>query len=198
MFQKIKKHLFVHSNYPQLLHLKLTIQSKDPFLKELYKRKAENNNQMLLNKSQEFPRYFELNCPDNMDEEEDDRFLNNDFDNFKEQIIKKGNPCYFFHPFHVDFHVKISLINMITSNGTIYPSSIHLLPSTFLSKTPLRFINTGNKCFNPSENIIGNFDVLLQAKEFKKEESFDYWIDAYSPMIQIQSPSLEPIFVEIL
>ena len=31
----------------------------------------------------------------------------------------------------------------------------------------------------------------------EKDKSFDYWIHAYSPLIQIQSSGLEPIFVEI-
>jgi hypothetical protein len=176
--------------------LKLTIKSKDPLLKELYKRKAEKHNQTLYGIENNIPRHFELNCPFIQNEEDNDI---SEFDNFKEPLIIKGIPCYYFHPLNIDFEVKVSLTNMIMSNGKTFVSSIHLFPCDFLSQTPLRFVNLG-RTISPEKNITGCFDVLLQSNDNKikeKDKSFDYWIHAYSPLIQIQSSGLEPIFVEI-
>ena len=199
MLQKIKQHLLVQLNYPQFLHLKLKIQSKDPLLKELYKRKVEKHNKTLCetqNQNQNISRHFELNCP--FVEDEDIIINNSEFDNFKEPLIKKGIPCYYFDPLKLDFEIKADSINMVMSNGKTFSSAIHLFPCEKLLKTPLRLVNLGTIIY-PQKSITSYFDVLLQTTDEMKEKdtSFDYWIHAYSPLIQIQSPGLEPIFIEI-
>jgi len=86
---------------------------------------------------------------------------------------------------------------MYLDTGKSYNTGYYMYPRSSISKIPLRLANNvGIIDAGYRGHLIGMFDVLLSYNN--KNISGDYFGNKYDRYLQICSPGLEPIIVEIV
>jgi len=102
----------------------------------------------------------------------------------------------------IDFKIKcsaeiIKIDNNYDNLRKSYKTGFYMYPRSSISKTNLRLANnTGIIDSGYRGNLIGMFDVIKEDK--KNNDEYDYIIEPYTRLLQICSPSLEPIFVQLV
>ena len=133
-------------------------------------------------------------------------------DDSDEYNIYGGITCYTMgwkdtHPVNkIDFKIKCCAemikIDANTNFDNIrksYKTGFYTYPRSSLSKTKLRLANnTGIIDAGYRGNLIGMFDVVNCDINNRDDEEYDYLVTPFTRLLQICSPSLEPIFVELV
>lgn len=93
----------------------------------------------------------------------------------------------------VNFGIKCSA-KMQKACSANYATGFYLYPRSSLSKTPLRLANSvGIVDAGYRGSLRGLFDCI-----YKEHEYVDYMANPYDRLLQICSPGLEPIYVELV
>lgn len=90
----------------------------------------------------------------------------------------------------VDMKIRCSMTSDVAYNGIFVPVGFYLHSHPSLSTTPMRFVN-GSNIVNSGyrRSIISIFDNLSRETQL---------MEKHSPIVQICSPDLRPIIVEIV
>jgi dUTPase len=168
--QEILKRLL--NLYDKTMVLKIFIDSTDDKLKNMYSTAVYRHNNKLLDNSQHIDAGFDLYAP-----KEDNDTDDND-----------TNILHFYAPLNkLDFKVCCSA-KMFTDTGKTFNTGYYMYPRSSLSKTKLRLANaTGIIDAGYRGHLIGMFDITT-----------DHEGCSYDRYLQICSPGLVPIIVEIV
>lgn len=165
-------HFFRETNHTRVMVLSLFVE--DDELQKIYMDAASNHNNKLRTEPHFYDAGFDVFLPKNNDTE-GTKF-------FKSKINK------------VDFKVKCCA-QIFTNNFTLYYTPFYTYARSSISKTPLRLANNqGIIDAGYRGNLIGMFDCL-------KNENNAYGnfnMEEYSRILQICSPELLPIYVNIV
>jgi dUTPase len=190
--------LETESNYDRFMYLKLYVVN-DEELKEKYTEHINNHLAKLFNKISYADAGFDILSPKPNDNFEYERY--------------GGIPCYGINwsdknPVNkIDFRIKCSaeifILNRfhdrIESGRRFinHQTGYYMYPRSSLSKTNLRLANnTGIIDAGYRGNLIGMFDVVNATH--RENSLCDYLIEPYTRLLQICSPSLVPIYVELI
>ena len=167
-----------HSAIEQFMYLDLFIDDEDTTLKQLYIDAAQKHNNNILENPHFYDAGFDLFLPknENKDHNEGDGTL------FFLQKVNK-----------VDFKVKCCAQICKTDNFQIrYYTPFYTYARSSISKTPLRLANNqGIIDAGYRGNLIGMFDCL-------KITNCIFNMEEYTRILQICSPGLFPIYVNIV
>jgi len=191
-FTSFMNHVTQLTNRDQFMFLNIFVDSNDEELKKLYVEAAQKHNQKIIDSPHFYDAGFDLFLPkndDNLDIFEDDgsRFYTRDW---KDTPINK-----------VDFKVKCcAKMYNNSSNGVVssYFTPFYTYARSSISKTPLRLANNqGIIDAGYRGNLIGMFDCL-GSSDVSDDREFDWYMEKYSRILQICSPGLVPIYVNIV
>jgi dUTP pyrophosphatase len=175
--------------YEKIMHLKIYINGSYN-LKKMYYAAVERHNTNLFN-NRFVDAGFDLFLPENEDPKE---------------IYEWGESVRFFgvgwkdtSPVNkVDFKIKCSA-QIFCDTGKIFNTGFYMYPRSSLSKTKLRLANSvGIIDSGYRGNLIGMFDVVNIENSYVNEKNADYFAKSFDRLVQICSPGLIPIFVEIV
>ena len=156
-------------NHCKIMYLSLFIDTDDSELKQLYIESAKNHNSKIINDPHFYDAGFDLFLPKN----------NDTGISFKNGETTK-----------VNFQVKCcAKIHNLDNNKTYY-TAFYTYARSSMSKTPLRLANNqGIIDAGYRGNLIGVFDCI---------GNNIYVMEKYSRILQICSPGLTPMFVNIV
>ena len=100
----------------------------------------------------------------------------------------------------IDFNVKCcaKIYSFENFRDFFYYSPFYTYARSSLSKTPLRLANNqGIIDAGYRGNLIGMFDCIYSDNN-SDDKTQDYYMDAYSRILQICAPGLIPIYVDIV
>ena len=195
----------------RIMKLDIFVDSKDNELLELYKQSAYEHNQKIMNDPHFYDAGFDLFLPKN--NENDSK---NDEIEFKATEWSRDNPSN-----KIDFKViccsKIYNIenfvkeqeeeyylngNRNIKNRNYSYSGFYVYARSSISKTPLRLANNvGIIDAGYRGHLIGMFDNIMNTYSYSNRQALavpSYFLPAYSRLLQICSPSLEPIYVNVV
>ena len=169
------------SHYHQIMYLKIYVDETDNInneLKSIYHAAAKKHNNKIENNSQFIDAGFDLYLPTKYNE------TTNAYDNTlvfqNDGNVKK-----------IDFKIKCAA-KMYSSPDREYNTGYYMFPRSSMSKGRLRLANSvGIIDAGYRGNLISMFDLTTNISE-------DYIVNKYDKLIQICSPSLVPIIVEIV
>ena len=168
--------------YPNVMVLKMFVDSSDNNLKNMYTESASVHNDKLETQTQHIDAGFDLFAPgsDNNDNEE---ICLPFFNTTREDGFTPSNK--------LDFKVCCSA-QMFTDTGKSYNTGYYMYPRSSLSKTSLRLANSvGIIDSGYRGHLIGMLDVI-------NTENQCYYGKAYDRYLQVCAPTLAPIIVEIV
>lgn len=207
----------------RIMRLDIFVDSKDNELLELYKQSAYEHNQKIMNDPHFYDAGFDLFLPknsesDSKNEEIEFKATGWSRDCPSNKIDFKVNCCAKIY--NIENLVKEQeqeeeqdeeLLYYINGNGnrnkeiTYSYSGFYVYARSSISKTPLRLANNvGIIDAGYRGHLIGMFDNTMNASythSNKQSASFpvpSYFLPAYSRLLQICGPSLEPIYVNIV
>lgn len=171
-------------------------------LKDKYLLAAETHN----NKVFEDPHFYDAGF---------DIFLPETTDNWELEHFGKGkrflstntiNNSTYNHSNKVDFKIKccakmLNVVPSIESKSLLfYYTPFYTYARSSISKTPLRLANNqGIIDAGYRGNLIGMFDCINQMNHKNNEfTDCDYYVEPYTRLLQICSPNLLPIYVQIV
>ena len=175
--------------YKQFMHLKIYLEDGNTELKDKYVVAAAEHNKQIMNNLTFFNAGFDLFLPSQ-----------DQSGNELENTIKFYGPNREYNsPLNeIDFKIKCSAQIYLDSKHN-YNTGYYMHPTSSLSKTQLRLANaTGIIHSEYRENIIGIFDVVNINTKEENYLDYDYLAEEYDTLVQICSPSLMPIYVEIV
>jgi len=197
--------LFNNTHHDKVMHLSIFVDElNDEQLKNKYINAALDHNNKLFQDPHFYDAGFDLFLPKNDDNNtniygDGRRFFGNDGDNSSTTINK------------VNFKVKCCA-KMFTKNTNInnnnldeynyntnkfYYTPFYTYARSSMSKTPLRLANNqGIIDAGYRGSLIGMFDCIYTNQS--NISHCDWYMDAYSRMLQICAPALVPIYVEIV
>lgn len=168
-------------SYDKVMLLKLFVDGDDE-LKQKYMEYAESHNNKIVLNSEFIDAGFDLFAPGNEGDEL--------------RFFAPGRPNT--NPVNkVDFKVCCSA-QMFTDSGKTYNTGYYMYPRSSLSKTQLRLANaTGIIDAGYRGHLIGMFDVVnTNPNETTKDA--DYMGKKYDRYLQICTPNLSPILVQLV
>lgn len=173
----------------KIMHLTIFVDSSDDKLKQMYITSAEKHNNKIIEDPHFYDAGFDLFLPKN--EKDIDcygdgtRFFGKGWDDHVNTINK------------VDFKVKCCA-KMHNRNQQLYYTPFYTYARSSMSKTPLRLANNqGIIDAGYRGSLIGMFDCIYDDVSSDDIDQ-DFYMDAYSRMLQICSPGLVPIYVNII
>jgi dUTP pyrophosphatase len=170
--------------YERVMLLNLYVDKDDSELKDLYIQHSNDHNYKICNNNY-IDAGFDLFTPGDKDEE----------------VLKYfGVGWTTAGPVNkIDFKVKCSA-TMYLDSGKSYSTGYYLYPRSSLSKTRLRLANsTGIIDSGYRGNVLGMFDVVNVGKTSDNENrEADYFGKKFDRYVQICSPNLSPIIVNIV
>jgi len=181
------------SIYNKIMVLKVFVDGDDE-LKQKYMEAVEKHNTKIVNQKDIIDAGFDLFTPGNEGEE-----LNIYGDSLR--FFAAGRPN--ISPVNkVNFKVNCSA-QMYTDTGKTYHTGYYIYPRSSLSKTQLRLANaTGIIDAGYRGHLIGMFDVVntnTNPNETNTDTIFaDYIGKKYDRYLQICSPNLSPILVQLV
>jgi dUTP pyrophosphatase len=185
-FYNFLAHLFSTTAHDKAMHLSIYVDADDD-LKKKYINAAMAHNQKLLNDPHFYDAGFDLFLPKNDSPEEvrnygeGTRFFGNSWNS----TINK-----------VNFKVKCCA-RMFNRDNAFFFSPFYTYMRSSMSKTPLRLANNqGIIDAGYRGPLIGMFDCIYDNGDPNRE--YDYFLDAYSRMLQVCAPQLAPIYVTIV
>jgi hypothetical protein len=170
-----------NTHHDRFMYLKIFVDSEDPELKALYLNAASTHNEKIMNDPHFFDAGFDMFLPENK------HFYNSD------RIDSKVNKV----DFKIKCCAKIHVLGACDETKE-YFSGFYTHPRSSLSKTPLRLANsTGIIDAGYRGNLIGMFDCIWSNGSCSSSDS-DYSSARLTRLLQICSPGLVPIYVEIV
>jgi dUTPase len=170
--------------YDKVMVLKVYIDNSDHELHNKYVTAVINHNNNLsnnLNNNNYIDAGFDLFTPKNGEDEDDNNAIIPFFQNKTNKL---------------NYKICCSA-KMYLDTGKSYNTGYYMYPRSSISKIPLRLANNvGIIDAGYRGHLIGMFDVLLSYNN--KNISGDYFGNKYDRYLQICSPGLEPIIVEIV
>ena len=114
--------------------------------------------------------------------------INNQFNDAGFDLLSPSDYCLYKHSLHkLDFKIQCSA-QIVLDNDQSFATGFYIYPRSSLSKTKLRLANAvGIIDSGYRGNLIGMFDVLEDTTILKNDR-----------LLQICSPQLYPIFIEIV
>jgi dUTPase len=169
-----------NSAIERIMYIDIFVDDDDTTLKQLYIDAAEKHNKNII-ENMFFDAGFDLFLPKN---------------DYKYYIEGDGTLCFLHKVNKIDFKVKCCAQICKTDNFQIrYYTPFYTYARSSISKTPLRLANNqGIIDAGYRGNLIGMFDCL-------KNENNAYSVfnmEEYSRILQICSPELLPIYVNIV
>ena len=163
-------------SFSDVLRVRIFIDSPDPALRSLYINHINFHNYSLLNESNKEPH---------------NRHVTSGFDLYNPSVSS-------FTPYHtntIDFQVKCNAFLYTNDNNKlrVKNSGFYMYPRASLGKTDLRLannigiINSGYR-----GNLIGLFDYVGNSMEVYRS------VTIYDKIVQICSPTLGPVYVELV
>jgi hypothetical protein len=185
LFLEFKNVLCKNVNNNKFMYLSIFVDGDDE-LKSVYVSAAEKHNQKMINDPHLFDAGFDIFLPkNNSNPDEGTGFFGTNWNNAS-------------FPNKVDFKIKCSAkMCAYDYNKYEYNTGFYLYPRSSLGKTPLRLSNgTGIIDAGYRGNLIGLFDCLKNIES--NVDSYDWYMEKYSRLLQICSPNLDRIFVKIV
>jgi dUTP pyrophosphatase len=186
-------------NYDKVMVLKLFVDCDDPNLKRIYVDSAIAHNTKVLNDLHHIDAGFDIFAPVNeivvSDIENNTTFtINDDALRFFGTGWDDANPVN-----KLDFKVCCSA-KMYLDSGKKYNTGYYMYPRSSISKTQLRLANsTGIIDAGYRGHLIGMFDVVnIPSEKLSQHNEADYLGKKYDRYLQICSPGLSPIIVEVV
>jgi dUTP pyrophosphatase len=173
--------IILETGHKNIMYLSIFIDSEDDKLKQIYKEAVTNHNDKIMNDVNFYDAGFDLYLPKKMLFLKKDLLLN--------EIIHK-----------IDFNVKCcaKIYSFENFRDFFYYSPFYTYARSSLSKTPLRLANNqGIIDAGYRGNLIGMFDCIYSDNN-SDDKTQDYYMDAYSRILQICAPGLIPIYVDIV
>jgi len=165
--------------YDKIMHLKIYIDSTEDELINKYKNAIDKHNNELINNN----------------------YIDAGFDLFAPNYLKFYGPGWEYeNPVNeLDFKICCSA-KIIVDSGKSYNTGYYLHPRSSLSKTQIRLANaTGIIDAGYRGHLKGMFDVVNINPEDEDDGKYaDYIVNKFDKYIQICSPGLVPIYVEIV
>ena len=201
-FAHFKATIANNTSHDKIMYLSIFVDSNDTILKELYINAANKHNQKIIEDPHFYDAGFDLFLPKNdiktegdgqgtgAEEREGER---------KGEEERKGTQFFSknleqMHVNKVDFKVKCCA-KIIKYNKIQCYTPFYTYARSSISKTPLRLANNqGIIDAGYRGNLIGMFDCIHK----DQTASCDFYVDEYTRLLQICSPSLSPIYVEIV
>lgn len=173
--------------HEKVMHLSIYVDSSDTVLKNMYVEAAAKHNKKIMDDPHFYDAGFDLYLPKNENDkyyyEEGTRFFGRGWSDVKPTT-------------KVDFQVKCCA-KMYTQQNKFYFTPFYTYSRSSISKTPLRLANNqGIIDAGYRGSLIGMFDCIYNDDSDDKE--FDYFMEAYSRVLQICAPNLVPIYVHIV
>lgn len=178
--------IYNNTQYNKFMYIKIYIDNNQTILKDKYiEHINKHNNKIVLN-----PEYadagFDIITPSSDDFEELNRY--GGIRCCKENFVNK-----------IDFKIKCSAEMVKIDNKKRYKTGFYIYPRSSLSKTRLRLANnTGIIDAGYRGNLIGMFDLISNDVNNVNDVNNDYIIEPFTRLLQICSPSLEPIYVRLV
>lgn len=155
--------------YDKVMYLSVFVDGNEE-LKELYQNAANNHNNKLLSKPHEIDAGFDLYNPE----------IKKIHSSNKKQVHK------------IDFNIICSA-RILTDTNKIFNTGYYMYPRSSLSKTKLRLANaTGIIDSGYRGHLMGMFDSVHLL------ENEEYTVNKHDRLLQICSPGLVPILVEVV
>jgi len=171
------------NRYPNVMVLKMFVDSSDNNLKNMYTETASVHNDKLETQTQHIDAGFDLFAPRNDNSNNSEEMFIPFFNTTREDGFTPSNK--------LDFKVCCSA-QMFTDTGKSYNTGYYMYPRSSLSKTPLRLANSvGIIDSGYRGHLIGMLDVI-------NTETQCYYGKTYDRYIQVCAPTLAPIIVEIV
>jgi|GEM_PF-800616 len=201
MFYHFLNNYFSNTSHDKIMHLTLFVDGNDE-LKNKYFNAASNHNIKLFRDPHFYDAGFDLFLPPN-----DKVSEANTYGTGTRFFVENENSV----PINkVDFKVKCcarmytkNMNTMINdnnnNNNNFYYSPFYTYARSSMSKTPLRLANNqGIIDAGYRGSLIGMFDCIYSKKNDYIDKDCDWFMDAYSRVLQICAPGLVPIYVEVV
>ena len=175
--------------HEKIMHLSIYVDSLDKDLKNMYIDAAEKHNNKLLLDPHFYDAGFDLYLPKNEKDStyygEGTRFFGKGWMDVKPTTM-------------VDFKVKCCAKIYNIQNTKFQFTPFYTYARSSISKTPLRLANNqGIIDAGYRGSLIGMFDCIYNSDK-SDDRDYDYYLDAYSRVLQICAPNLVPIYVNIV
>jgi dUTP pyrophosphatase len=202
-FNHFLSNYFSSTHHDKVMHLSIFVDDNNAYngeLKNRYFNAALNHNAKLFKDPHFYDAGFDLFLPrgDSDADYDGTRFFGNDGENSSTTINK------------INFKVKCCA-KMFFKSGTntnnnlnndlnnFYYTPFYTYARSSMSKTPLRLANNqGIIDAGYRGPLIGMFDCIYSNGNGFFNKQSDYYLDAFSRMLQICAPGLVPIYVEVL
>jgi len=182
-FNKLKN----ETSHENIMFLSIYVDSKDDILKNMYKDAATKHNDKILTDPHFYDAGFDIFLPTN--DGHGTSFWGADTNGASSVQVNK-----------VDFKVKCCAKMYYEQPGNsqkFFYTPFYTYARSSMSKTPLRLANNqGIIDAGYRGSLIGMFDCIYNNPSDDRE--YDWYMDAYSRMIQICAPGLVPIYVQIV
>jgi hypothetical protein len=178
--------------YDKVMLLKIFIDSNDESLKNKYNNAVINHNKNLINNPFFIDAGFDLYTTGNI-------LGTKENDKFGEKIPFYGPSWIYNDPVNkLDLNICCSA-EMFTDSGKIFNTGFYMFPRSSISKTQLRLANsTGIIDAGYRGHLIGMFDVTNIPPNQSTSEDADFFGNKFDRYLQICSPNLNPIVVELV
>lgn len=196
---------FSETNHDKVMHLSIFVDDNSNELHNNYIVGALNHNSKLFNDPHFYDAGFDIFLPKTEIDSLGDgtRFfgagLSNPNDNPVNKVNFKIKCCakmYCKNGNNNNINVNDNYI--LNSNYNFYYTPFYTYARSSMSKTPLRLANNqGIIDAGYRGPLIGMFDCIYQNENTYKNE-YDWYMEAYSRMLQICAPGLVPIYVNIV
>ena len=190
-FNTFSSRFITQTAHDKVMHLSLFVDGEDNELKQKYVNAAAAHNNKIYQDPNFFDSGFDLFLPKNDNQNEVDtygdgtRFFVPDRSNNGNSFINK-----------VNFKIKCCG-KIYTRDTTFFFSPFYTFMRSSMSKTPLRLANNqGIIDAGYRGPLIGMFDCIYHSCDPSKDA--DYYMDAYSRVLQICAPNLIPIYVQVV
>jgi len=175
----------------RFMYIDIFVDDNDEMLKQMYVDAAEKHNQKILDDPYFYDAGFDLFLPKN---EKDCYGTGTKF--FGKRLEDTRIPVN-----KVDFKIKccakMYYNNNNSSNSGLYFTPFYTYARSSISKTPLRLANNqGIIDAGYRGNLIGMFDCIINSGN--NDSAFDWYMEEYTRILQICSPGLAPIYVNIV
>lgn len=201
---------FSETNNDKVMHLSIFVDDNTIELKNHYIASALNHNSKLFNDPHFYDAGFDLFLPKNENYTNDEnicegtRFYGPGLTNPNDIAVNKVNfkvKCcakMYCKNSNNNNNININDNYIINSNYNFFYTPFYTYARSSMSKTPLRLANNqGIIDAGYRGPLIGMFDCIYKNENVYKSE-YDWYMDAYSRMLQICAPGLVPIYVSIV
>lgn len=193
-FAHFKATIANNTSHDKIMYLSIFVDSNDTILKELYINAANKHNQKIIEDPHFYDAGFDLFLPKNENKTDVEGQGEREGERKGTQFFSKNLEQ--MHVNKVDFKVKCCA-KIIKYNKIQCYTPFYTYARSSISKTPLRLANNqGIIDAGYRGNLIGMFDCIHKSND--QTASCDFYVDEYTRLLQICSPSLSPIYVEIV